>query len=404
MLYFFLSYARGDDDAFVRKFFDELSKEVRNLTGDPHNYPVGFLDVRGIALGASWSPELINALSTCRVFISLCSPGYFKRPACGREWYVFRSRLQAHEEQTGEQVPALLPLIWTPTEQLPKIVSDLQYHTDWLGEAYKNEGLRQLVRLNRRAVLLLVSRLAKRIVEVANGPYELPAPGPLPAFDELTNPFPAVESRAPQQIPARTRYVHFAVAAPTREQAGAVREDLVYYGENSTAWAPFRPDLPEPLADFARRVATRQRFTSEVGGIDDLLDRIERANDSNQVVVLLVDAWSVLLDRYRGVLHESDRINGPTTAVLVALAESDRETMERRAELSSAVLLALPRNNLRGDALFQPDIENHEDFHRRLQDVLEEAQNRIYRRGRARRLPPGEPPGERPILEGPSRP
>lgn len=404
MLYFFLSYARGDDDAYVRKFFDELSKEVRNLTGDPGDCQVGFLDVRAIPLGASWSPQLISALSTCRVFISLCSPGYFKRPACGKEWYVFRRRLLAHEQDTGQQMAALLPLIWTPTDEMPKIASELQYHTDWLGEAYKKEGLRQLVRLNRRAVLPLVSKLAKQIVDVATKNPELPGPGSLPAFDEVVNPFPVAGSPTPRQIPASSRYVHFAVAAPTREQASEVRQELIYYGESSVSWAPFRPDLPEPLAEFARQIATRQRFTSGVGGVDDLLDRIEQANDANQVVVLLVDAWAVLLDDYRSVLYESDRINGPTLAVLVALAETDSETVERRAELLGAVLRALRRNNLRGDTLFQPGIETHDDFDRRLQDVLEEAQNRIYRRGRARRLPPGESPGERPILEGPSRP
>lgn len=404
MLYFFLSYARGDDDVYVRRFFDDLSKEVRNLTGDPAECKVGFLDVDAIALGSPWSMDLINALSTCRVFISLCSPAYFKRPACGKEWYVFRSRLQAYQEDTGEQVPALLPLIWTPTGEMPSLAVELQYYTDSLGDAYRREGLRQLLRLKRRAVLALVSNLAKRIVEVAAQAERLPSLGRLPIFDEVTNAFdiPAAAPAVPPPHVTNPRYVHFAVAAPARAEARAVRRELIYYGESFAEWSPFRPQLDDPLAVFARRVAEGRRFTTRVGGIDDLVELIERANDDNQVVVLLVDAWAVRLERYRRVLDESDRINSPTTAVLVTLVQTDAETMAQRTALPGEVLRVFARNSLRNDPLFQPEIATHDEFEGKLQAVLEEAQNRIYRQGRARRLPTGEPPGERPILEGPS--
>jgi FxsC-like protein len=403
VLYFFLSYARGDDDVYVKKFFDELSKEVRALTGDPSDYEVGFLDVRGIPLGASWSPQLINALSTCRVFISLCSPSYFRRPACGKEWQVFATRLAMHQRATGAQVPALMPLLWTPSAEMPDLAARLQYHTESLGDAYRQDGLRQLVRLNRRVPLLrLVSSLAKKIVATAHEHW-LPGPGPIPEFDEITSAF-AEPTDVPVEVGAAvvsSRYVHFVVAAPTRAEVGGFRRNRTFYGESYADWAPFRPGLHDPIALYARSIAERQRFGSEVGGIEDLPERIDRANENNHIVVLLVDAWAARLAGHREVLRSYDQRNEPTTGVLIPLARADKETDAHRSELVRELLGALTNNNIRGDTLFRANIQTYGEFDLELQDVLEEAQNRIYRRGRARRLPPGEPPGERPILEGP---
>ncbi|MFI6758779.1 TIR-like protein FxsC [Micromonospora sp. NPDC050417] len=402
-MYFFLSYARGDDDVYVKKFFDELSKEVRNLTGDQPDYEVGFLDVRGIPLGASWSPELINALSTCRVFISLCSPGYFRRPACGREWQVFASRLADHERETGVRAPALMPLVWTPMADMPELASRLQYHTESLGDAYRQQGLRQLVRLNRRGPLLrLVSSLAEKIVATAKG-YRLPTPAPMTNFDEITSAF-AVPVATPREVDASTassRYVHFVVAAPTRTEVAVLRRNGDFYGDSFDDWAPYRPSLEDPLALYARSIAERHRFDSEIASLEDLSERIDRANQNNQVVVLLVDAWVARLAEQREVLRSYDQRNEPTTGVLIPVSSGDPQTDEHGSELVEELLVALANNNIRGDTMFRPRIQTHGDFDVDLQNVLEEAQNRIYRRGRARRLPTGELPGERPILEGP---
>ena len=62
MTYFFLSYARGHDDAYVEQFYDDLSQEIRRRTGAAADEAVGFLDTRDLALGTRWNPELADAL------------------------------------------------------------------------------------------------------------------------------------------------------------------------------------------------------------------------------------------------------------------------------------------------------------------------------------------------------
>ena len=45
MLYFFLSYARGDDDEFVRTFYADLCTELRSRAGlRGTNDQIGFFD------------------------------------------------------------------------------------------------------------------------------------------------------------------------------------------------------------------------------------------------------------------------------------------------------------------------------------------------------------------------
>mgnify|MGYP006209662377 CR=1 FL=1 len=91
---------------------------------------------------------------------------------------------------------------------------------------------------------------------------------------------------------AGSRYVQFVIAAPNREQVSTLRRDPVFYGDSYTDWAPYQPGLRDPLAAYARSIAENQRFDAEIGGIDELSERIDRANRNNHVVVLLVDAWA----------------------------------------------------------------------------------------------------------------
>ena len=76
MLYFFLSYARGDEDDLVRQFFNDLSVEVRVRAGLHRDAEVGFIDTRTRA-GTVRSLEIADALARCRSFIALLSPRYF---------------------------------------------------------------------------------------------------------------------------------------------------------------------------------------------------------------------------------------------------------------------------------------------------------------------------------------
>jgi hypothetical protein len=124
---FFFSYARADrsgagngllraQDAgpgnSVDKFYNNLCDEVAALTG-LRSVDVGYYDVRNLELGVLWPKELMEALQSALVMVALFSPTYFSRPACGREFQVFRRRHEALTKNLGRTTePRVLPVLW----------------------------------------------------------------------------------------------------------------------------------------------------------------------------------------------------------------------------------------------------------------------------------------------------
>ncbi|BCB87974.1 TIR-like protein FxsC [Phytohabitans suffuscus] len=426
MLYFFLSYARGDDDDSVQKFFYDLSAEVRAHAGLAADEEVGFFDAHSLEVGAKWSPRLVEALSHCRSFLALVSPRYLVSEPCGREWTIFAGRLRSYEREVGVMPSALLPLLWLPPPHLPDVVADLQYDNDVLPEAYGRTGLRQLMRLQRHqdTYYELIVELARQIVRTADA-HRLP-PGPVGLdFNHVPNAFspaafsPAVPNRvdAARQAPppareaaTTTQFVHFVVAAPARDELAsgdlaAIDRDTSYYGSTSQEWAPYKPTLTVPIAEYARAVAERRSYRSGVADTTALAERIGDARRTNEIVVLLVDVWATMLREYRQVLAECNQLDQdgdePVTAIMVPLNHDDEQGQTHWRQLVDSLRVIFFRRTVLGDdIMFRSSILTHEAFDADLQVVLEAARNRLFSRGKVHNRPQGQTV-RRPILQGP---
>src|SRR5215475_3390485 len=151
---FFLSYAREDNksDGLVRKFYEDLSKDIAGkIAASPND--VGFFDGAEIEHGAIWDQKLASALQQSSVFIAVYSPYYFQKKFCGKEWAVFKSRVDAYAKglPQGSEFPALMfPVLWQKEsyvlERLPTPLKNIQYKFDDYGNAYAEQGLRVMLR------------------------------------------------------------------------------------------------------------------------------------------------------------------------------------------------------------------------------------------------------------------
>jgi hypothetical protein len=164
---FFLSYARSDEsDGLIRKFFEDLSKEVG--TNDSFGNEPGFID-QSIKPGNLWAEKISVAAHNSRCLVALCSPTYFRSRFCGREVQLFCRPQKAYEIRPGKSYLSaertVLFVIWKTTS-LPRSVEHIQYYNPDGVHVYRDHGLEYIMRdpsqgQNYRA---LVEDLAKRIV------------------------------------------------------------------------------------------------------------------------------------------------------------------------------------------------------------------------------------------------
>ncbi|GIH06953.1 hypothetical protein Rhe02_50200 [Rhizocola hellebori] len=402
--YFFLSYARGDDRQYIERLFTDLSAEVRSRAGLPANTTVGFLDVH-VQVGATWSSTLMTALATCATFVALVSPRYLVSVPCGREWTIFESRLHAMHRRGKPPPPALLPLLWDPPDEIPRVIGDRQYQNRNMPEAYDRTGLRQIMRLQRHHddYWVLLGELARQIVSIANhhpvphGPDDVDYHQVQSAFTGAGADPTSSESQGE---------VHFIVAAPSRRDLDSAEladppRDPQFYGEQANEWAPFRPGLDLPLAEYAQAIATERQFRTTVTDIAGISEWVKEASGHEGIVVLLVDPWSTKLTAHRHALYQMTLFGNdyePIGAVMVPASHHDYQTHEYLDELIDSLRALL---GWRGHgANFRSSVLSPQAFNADLQALLEAYRNHIFSTGSFIRRPPGRI-GKRPILQGP---
>ncbi|GLL03813.1 TIR-like protein FxsC [Dactylosporangium matsuzakiense] len=409
MLYFFLSYARGPDDLFVRRFYNDLCSEVRVHAGVGHDVEVGFLDNHNIEPGQLWPQALVNAIAECSTFLALYSPAYFLSRPCGKEWKLFEQRSNSAAADEANRIPGLIPIVWLPPRELPPVAQAVHYDLDVPEDDYRRRGLRQLLRLQRMhdAYIDFLSTVTEHIVAAARTP-----PPPLGSldldFDRLESafhgPVPGPDDTG-ELIPARFgtgQMIHFVVAAPTRAEAEAINRDDGYYGADPLEWAPFGPAQPQPLREYAQKVASEYGFESMFTGVDRLADRVKVAQQFNHIVVLLVDPWSADVAAHRERLLEYDHHRDHVSAMLVVMSAADPQTQAHRARLADLMHATLGNNERRLDeVMLRRSVLTWPSFEADLAVVLAEARNRLVADGRVYRRPPPGDYAPRPILEGP---
>src|SRR5215470_12820211 len=220
---FFLSYAREDNksDGLVGKFYEDLCKDIADKIGAPSG-DVGFFDGAEIEPAAVWDDKLASALQQSSVFIAIYSPYYFQKKFCGKEWAVFRSRVEAYAKSLpqGAEFPGLMfPVLWQSENyvlpRIPAALCKIQYKYDAYGEAYAEQGLRVMMRNRkfRQQYDDFIPVLADYVIEAAQK-HAAPALHDLPPLDRVVPAFPALPAAPavaaqPEGAGANPRYVKF---------------------------------------------------------------------------------------------------------------------------------------------------------------------------------------------------
>lgn len=204
---FFLSYARADAaDGFLDTFFEHLREAVRGRTGMAPER-IGFRDTSDIQPGELWPDELEAALCRCRAFVSLFSPTYFAREACGKELALFHARLGA--QASGASPPLVIPVLWIPLrrqhQELPPSILQIQHSHEDFGTLYAQKGLRYLLSVGKNQEYReLVESFADKLVNAVETHPLDPVHPPLRLAD-MPSAFDAEAGRRLPDVRSRPR-------------------------------------------------------------------------------------------------------------------------------------------------------------------------------------------------------
>jgi FxsC-like protein len=347
--WFFLSYARLNKDQMLVKFHEDLCTQVLLQEFMPTDQ-VGFFDGDTIQLGEPWKASLSNALCTSRLLVCLISPAYSNSDYCGREFQVFLERqepfirsLKSRGMPFDPTPRTIFPVLWgPPRDEFPDAIKALQYTDDEFPVDYAKQGLAYLMSLSSKDddYKKFVRILATRLV-AAGATHQMPDLLRLRPLEEVPSAFVpstrVVRETGSTPTNSRRRYANFVFVAARAEELSGVKTDVAAYAGGGD-WQPYLPDDEDPLFILAQEAATKLKlFFHELPLTDSLEQDLKDAARNNEIVMIIVDAWSIQLDSYRRMIRAYDGVTLLNCALLVPLNETDPETASRRDQLRSAI-------------------------------------------------------------------
>ena len=405
---FFFSYSRQNNDDYLLEFFRELHRTVVELSGTEE--AGGFMDQTGLEIGEAWESALEKALRQARVLVAAVTPGYVLSPFCGKEWGAFHSRVAKFAAgQGGDAPPVILPLLWIPSEEpWPAAISAQQYTQGNPADIVNKKGLKYLCRLKAlypEDYANYLETLAKKIVSLSKKYAALDTITELPPLRDAPSPFAqAGTPPGTSTTSGGARHVHFvfSVARPAEiRQAG--KQSIESYGDRGGAWQPFFPTVRtiDRIANQSAAADQVNLWAHEMDFSEKLPDLIREAEVRRELVIIFVDRWTALLDRYGDTLRKFDKQNYENCSVFVPFNEKDAEAAPNLARLQAALQQTLRfRVQTRNDLYFRGNIDSEQALREQLVDVLVRLQAEVIKSS----IPPSGsvPAGPgRPVLSGP---
>jgi FxsC-like protein len=376
------------DCHLITVFYEDLKREVAGLQGIPVD-SAAFRDVGDIFPGEDWSAELSAALCKASSFVYICSPTYFTRDFCGRELRVFQDRVEAYRavKDLERPPPLAVPVLWMPLAHcrraLPDVARRLQYKHGDFGATYAKEGLAYLMGLSeyKDDYRKFRRRFASRLLEVAEA-APLPELQPHPKLAEVKSVFavgrePAPGRDAPHPAVRGPGNVQFLLLVGSQEEVRRMRRNLDAYADSGRGWRPYLPEPDRPLSVLLQGIASDAGFISELAFDDDPVRAIDAVERDRSILVVVVDACSVEIQRFHGVLDALDKRNSPNCSIVVPWNRADGDLRSKGREIRQRVLTAFARQRFASAVDFRITEGSYEDFAAHLVDSLTEIQKKI---------------------------
>jgi len=178
-------------------------------------------------------------------------------------------------------------------------------------------------------------------------------------------------------------FVRFFFVAGTRDELGGLRRQVEHYGAvRGLQWKPYSPPVDRYAPVLAQEIATQLNLTSLPEPLNfataaDFAEQLQNAQANGNLVVLLVDTWTLCLDRYLQLMQRYDSVDLWNTAVLVVWNNADSETAAAVSRLQRRLSLAFVAKRNRNDPYAYREITSVNELSASLADVLAKIQLKI---------------------------
>jgi FxsC-like protein len=383
-----------DPDEWVRRFYEDLCRNVEELAAVPPGTPVGVLD-RERWVEDDWREGLPEALALCRVLVPLYSHRYFESDACCKEWSSFAGRAVGQGAQMT-QTPAIVPVMWMPMapgsiHQAARTVPIEYGGLDSCAEF----GLAAIMKLARyrEDYNTVVREVAQRVIATAR---RFPAGRwPVADFDSLPNPF--APAAAPHPGAAR---LLITVVAPHLGDLPAGRGGK-YYGMAAWDWAPYRPASDTPIAEYTANFARSLGCRPYVSDLQERADNLLIEGPAAHPELLIIDPWAVTRSECRRLLARFNLADKPWIRVVIPWNPADEQTAAAekrlRVDLDSSLAPKLKRGRVTAKMAVE-GVPSIGDFGAVLPLLILEAGNCYL--GNAQAFPPDGSVEQKPTFDG----
>lgn len=389
--WFYMSYAINDPigNPLVKEFRKDLANAVRSIAG--LNDQVEVKDIGCCYEGdqepvEEWPESLKEPLLTSRAFVCLCSPSYFASEYCSKECQAFLLRWNKDEPQSAPDTPwpsVVMPVLWKPlpNDQIPVVIRD-HYphysHSDF-GSVYAEQGLYELIRLRqyKREYDQFLQGFAARLV--ANATYDARPGCRLLSLAEVGSAFPTQgpELKGP-------KVAQFVFVAGRKTELQTFRTQAEFYGEDGGYdWQPFYPQAPKWVGITVASLVEKERFYPKELALDErLIERLTEAQQKSAIVVLIVDVWTIRIDKYNTWMQQYDQATDfHNCVVLVPWNDKDDETVQNQRLLDTGLRYTFTSKASKDSASFRYPIKSLRDLELELRNALNTVRSKIQQAG-----------------------
>lgn len=382
----FLSYSRGSGASYAKQFAEDLAGDLRELHSFTKDEEPVFFDQTEIHPGSNWTERLETGLKTSKIMVCLLAEHYFQSEYCGKEFQVFLERRDQHKAANAlDETPELIvPALWVPEKflgsEIPHFVSEIQYATKEWGKDYWKEGLLQLIKNEKYSTQYKDFRhqLAMHLLEVSEK-HSLQDLVPLPDIKVVQSAF---VSRVPNAVVSSDDggWVQFVYVVATQQEARLFTKQIAGYdARGGPFWKPYLPPVENSIGVITQPVASSEGFVSKVlPTTKPLLDYIDAAQKGDNLLIILLDCWSLELERYRNWINPYDTKICANCEILIPLNGKDPQTSSKKSEIENLLMKTFPQRAVTfGLESVGVRVEGEEDLRKRLAEKIQEVRARI---------------------------